>query len=300
MLFSKKNLTLEEKHNNKGYLFVLPFIIGFFALFLWPLLQSLFYSFGELEAANGFKLALKGIDNYIVALREDASYYRLLITAVEDMLYQMPVILIFSFIIANLLKDKFPGRGVIRMILFLPVVLSSGIIVSLGKVDAMQDMMASAMSSESSGMISVETLQQFLLNINISANISSYIITMVTNILSIINHSGIQILIFLTALQSIPESLYEASSIDGASGWENFWKITFPMVIPQMIVCLVYTIIDLFVSNNNSVIEYVYKIGFTNINFGLSSAMSWIYTVIVAAILGFFVFIFTRIFKHYQ
>lgn len=130
-MLGKEKSTLTQRRNNKGYLFVLPFIIGFFALFLYPLLQSVLYSFGQLSPSDNFKLVLEGIDNYKVALREDISYYRLLIKAITDMLYQMPVILIFSFIIANLLKDKFPGRGAVRLILFLPVVLSSGVIVTL-------------------------------------------------------------------------------------------------------------------------------------------------------------------------
>ena len=292
--------TLEQKHNMQGYLFVLPFVLGFFILFLFPLVQSFLYSFGELDPANNFKLAFSGVGNYIYAVRQDTSYYRYVISAVTDMLYQLPVILIFSFIIANLLKTEFPGRGVIRLILFLPVVLSSGIAMSLDGNDIMQNTMAGAIADETAGMISVESLQQFLMNINISTKLASYLISTVTNILSIINHSGIQILIFLTALQSIPVSLYEASSIDGASGWENFWKITFPMTIPQMIVCLVYTIIDLFVSTNSKVISYVYEVAFSKMQFGLSSAMSWIYTLLVAAVLGLFVFIFSRLFRHYQ
>ena len=299
-MYRKKKMTLAQKHNSIGYLFVLPFILGFFLLFLYPLVQSILYSFGELDPSDNFSIVFKGANNYFVALREDASYYRLLISALRDMLYQMPILLIFSFIIAHLLKDQFPGRGIIRLILFLPVVLSSGVVVTLGNNDTMQAMLNSALSEETTNMISVESLQQFLLNINISTKLASYIIGIVTNILPIINHSGIQILIFLSALQSIPESLYEAASIDGASAWENFWKITFPMVIPQMIVCLVYTIIDLFVSTNNSVISYIYGIAFNKIEFGLSAAMSCIYTLIVTAVLGVFVFIFTRLFKHYQ
>lgn len=296
----RSKYTLEQKHNMQGYLFVLPFVLGFFVLFLFPLVQSFLYSFGELDPSNDFKLALSGIGNYIYAVREDTSYYRYVISSLTDMLYQLPVILIFSFIIANLLKSEFPGRSVIRLILFLPVVLSSGLVMSLDSNDIMQSAMSGAISDEASSMISIESLQQFLMNINISAKLASYLISMVTNILSVINHSGIQILIFLTALQSIPVSLYEASSIDGASGWENFWKITFPMTIPQMIVCLVYTIIDLFVSTNSKVISYVYQVAFSKMQFGLSSAMSWIYTLLVAAVLGLFVFVFSRIFRHYR
>lgn len=296
----RSKYTLEQKHNMQGYLFVLPFVLGFFVLFLFPLVQSFLYSFGELDPSNDFRLALSGVGNYIYAVREDTSYYRYVISSLTDMLYQLPVILIFSFIIANLLKSEFPGRSVIRLILFLPVVLSSGLVMSLDSNDIMQSAMSGAISDEASSMISIESLQQFLMNINISAKLASYLISMVTNILSVINHSGIQILIFLTALQSIPVSLYEASSIDGASGWENFWKITFPMTIPQMIVCLVYTIIDLFVSTNSKVISYVYQVAFSKMQFGLSSAMSWIYTLLVAAVLGLFVFVFSRIFRHYR
>ena len=296
----RSKYTLEQKHNMQGYLFVLPFVLGFFVLFLFPLVQSFLYSFGELDPSNDFKLALSGVGNYIYAVREDTSYYRYVISSLTDMLYQLPVILIFSFIIANLLKSEFPGRSVIRLILFLPVVLSSGLVMSLDNNDIMQSAMSGAISDEASSMISIESLQQFLMNINISAKLASYLISMVTNILSVINHSGIQILIFFFLFQSIPVSLYEASSIDGASGWENFWKITFPMTIPQMIVCLVYTIIDLFVSTNSKVISYVYQVAFSKMQFGLSSAMSWIYTLLVAAVLGLFVFVFSRIFRHYR
>lgn len=296
----RSKYTLEQKHNMQGYLFVLPFVLGFFILFLFPLLQSFLYSFGDLDPSKDFKLVFNGVGNYIYALREDASYYRYVISALTDMLYQLPVILIFSFIIANFLKSEFPGRSVIRLILFLPVVLSSGLVMSLDSNDIMQSAMSGAISDEASSMISIESLQQFLTNINISAQLASYLISTVTNILSVINHSGIQILIFLTALQSIPVSLYEASSIDGASGWENFWKITFPMTVPQMIVCLVYTIIDLFVSTNSKVISYIYQVAFSKMQFGLSSAMSWIYTLLVSAVLGLFAFIFSRIFRHYQ
>ena len=296
----RSKYTLEQKHNMQGYLFVLPFVLGFFVLFLFPLVQSFLYSFGELDPSNDFKLALSGVGNYIYAVREDTSYYRYVISSLTDMLYQLPVILIFSFIIANLLKSEFPGRSVIRLILFLPVVLSSGLVMSLDNNDIMQSAMSGAISDEASSMISIESLQQFLMNINISAKLASYLISMVTNILSVINHSGIQILIFLTALQSLPVSRYEASSIAGASSWENFWKITFPMTIPQMIVCLVYTIIDLFVSTNSKVISYVYQVAFSKMQFGLSSAMSWIYTLLVAAVLGLFVFVFSRIFRHYR
>ncbi len=291
---------MEQRHNVQGYLFVLPFIFGFFVLFLYPLLQSFLYSFGDLDASADFKLVFTGINNYISALRSDAVYYRYITTAVRDMLYEMPVILIFSFIIANFLKNKFPGRGVIRLILFIPVILSSGVVATLESGDIMQGAMNSALSEETSSMISAEDLKGFMMNLNISSDFTGYIAAMITNILSIINHSGIQILIFLTALNSIPVSLYEASSIDGASAWENFWKITFPMTVPQMIVCLVYTIIDLFVSNNNKVIVYTYQTAFDKMQFGLSSAMSWIYTVIVTAVLGLFVFVFTRIFRYYQ
>ena len=120
----------------------------------------------------------------------------------------------------------------------------------------------------------------------VGTEIVEYVVQMVNNIFNIVNRCGVQMLIFLSGLQSISPAIYESCSIDGASGWETFWKITLPMVSPMILVNTIYTIIDAFTSDDNAVMRYistVYEQADGNV---LSSAMSWMYFLIVILILA--------------
>lgn len=280
-----KKLTLQEKKNIKGYWFLLPFILGFTVLFAYPLVQSFLYSLGGTNTASGYKIEITGFDMYFHALREDTKFYRYLIEALADMITKIPIIMIFSFIIANFLKNEFPGRNFIRLAFFIPVIISSGVVPSMETGNLVQSMVNESVGVAQEGLINEASLQEFLTDINFPSTMASYIVGAVTAIVDIINSSGIQILIFLTALQAIPSSLYEASSIEGATVWDDFWKITFPMVTPQMVVCLVYTIVDSVCSANNDVVDYIYNTAFLKLEYGFASAMSWIYTAMIVIIL---------------
>ncbi len=275
-----KKMTLVQKENAKGYIFILPFIIGFIFFFAYPFIQSVFWSFGEVTFKGGVAVNLTGLKNYIYALRSDASYYKLLYTAVVEMVVKLPLILIFSFIMANFLKPQFAGRNVIRLIFFLPVILSSGIVTSMEDYSLMQDL---------SGIVTVSSLEQFLVDMNFPGFLAGYISSAVEQVGTIVNSSGIQILIFLAALQGISSSIYEAASIEGATSWECFWKITFPMVLPQIIVCMVYTLVNCFINANNKVMEHIYNTAFVKFNFGVSSSMAVIYSLIIIVMLAIFV-----------
>lgn len=295
-----KKWSLQQKNNAKGYWFLTPFLLGFLLLFAYPLVQSFLYSLGGMNTEAGYQIQVTGLDNYVRAIREDAKFYRFLIDSLGNMATKIPVILIFSFLIANLLKTKFAGRNLIRLIFFLPVILASGVVPTMEAGNLVQDMMSSSMSSASTGLVNETSLQTFLMDINFPSTMSSYIITAVSTIVEIINSSGIQILIFLAALQAIPSSLYEASVIEGATAWENFWKITFPLVTPQLIVCLVYTIVDSFCSPNNSVIDYIYEMAFYNLQYGFASAMAWIYTGLIIVVLLVFAGLASRLARRYE
>ena len=293
-----KSSTLTTKRNYIGFLYVLPFIVGFLLFYAYPLAKSVIYSFGELDASSGYRVTLIGFSNYIKAIRVDTVFYQYIIEAIQDMALKLPVILVFSFLMANIIKPEFAGRNAVRLILFLPVVLSSGIVSQIEAGDMVQGIFSSMVSDESS-LVSADELNQFLLNMGFPNAVSSFVIQAVEEISLIINSSGIQILIFLSALQSISPSLYEAASVEGATGWENFWLITFPMVIPQIIVCTVFTVIDLFCSSNNDVMQYIHTQAFSNMQFGLSAAMSWIFTVIILIALVIYVGVFTIIKRQY-
>ena len=294
-----KKLDLTTKHNLKGLLFIAPFLVGFALFFAFPFIQSLLYSFGKLDSANSFKLVFTGLTNYKRALGEDADFSRMMIEAIANTGLRVPVILIFSFLFANLIKPVFPGRAAFRAILFLPVILTSGIVPALESGDLVQTFVDSSLNS-SSVLVSTASLQEMLLNIGFPVNFASYIMSAVTGILGVVNKSGIQILIFLAALQSISPSLYEASSIEGATAWEHFWKVTFPMVTPQLLVCLVYTIIDLFTDMNSKTMKYIYDFAFNKFQFGFSSAMSWVYFLVIIAVLGVYTLVISRFIFYYD
>ncbi len=294
-----KSSGLMKNREIKGLLYVLPFIIGFLAFYTYPLIQSFIYSLGDLDAQNGYKPIISGFQNYVTAIRGDTVYYQYLIDAIGELAFKLPVILVFSFLMANILKQNFTGRNTVRLILFLPVILASGIVMRIEGNDMVQGMFSSMVSDESS-LVSTAELNEFLIGLGFPHAFTSFIISAVEQISAIVNSSGIQILIFLSALQSISPSLYEASSVEGASAWENFWLITFPMVTPQIIICAVFTIIDLFCNANNKVMQYIHTQAFANTQFGLSSAMSWIFTGVIIIALLVYVGLFTLIQKQYM
>jgi ABC-type sugar transport system permease subunit len=123
--------------------------------------------------------------------------------------------------------------------------------------------------------------------------------TMVNNIFNIVNRSGVQMLIFLSALQSISPAIYESCKIDGATSWETFWKITLPMISPMILVNGIYTIIDSFTNDANPVMAYIADTYIKPDGDVVSSAMAWMYFMIVALIVAAIAGIFSA-FVFYQ
>lgn len=294
---------LTARRDLYGYWFVLPFIAGFIFFMLIPMAQSVMISFGDINVANGFDIVMAGFNNYKNLLTADATYIRLLITSTRDMVINVPLILIVSFVTASILKKEFPGRSVYRSIFFLPVILSTGLMKTIKADDLISFILEPATNSDTVSNVLSSSQQVFsdlLLNANISPTITSYILYGIQNILNILNLSGIQILIFLAALQSIPPALYEASAIEGATKWEEFWKVTLPMITPQLLVVAVFTIIDSFVDVNNDVMKYIYEMGFVKMKFGNSMAASWIYFMVIIAVLVVFYFCIKKFVQHYE
>lgn len=122
-----------------------------------------------------------------------------------------------------------------------------------------------------------------LRDIGLPLSFVDYIVDAILRIYEIITSSGVQILIFLAALQSVPGAMYEVAKIEGATAYESFWKITFPLVSPLILTNVIYTIIDSF--SGSSVTQMIFSTAFTTQNFGLSAAMSWIYTLIISLVL---------------
>jgi ABC-type sugar transport system permease subunit len=199
------------------------------------------------------------------------------------MVVNVPLIVIFSLFLAVLLNQKFVGRTAARAIFFLPVILAFGIILSLESTSLVQAVNEANAGGKVVNTLSSFELQDMMLNAGVSEGIVNYLSDAVNRIYQIVSQSGVQILIFLAGIQTISPQLYEAAKMEGATGYEAFWKITFPMVSPLILVNVVYTIVDSF--SMNEMTDLIRDTGFKNFNFGLSSAMAWIYFLAVALIL---------------
>lgn len=282
----RRTLSLERKKSLYGIFFISPWLLGLVLLMAIPFFQSLQFSFMKLSlTADGYTLRFVGMDNYRHILTVDAYYIPNLTAAVTNMVLNVPLIIFFSLFTAMLLAQKFRGRMIARAIIFLPVVLASGVIAKLDSGNVLATMIGQAssdMESNYSGLKSIE-LRPLLFQAGMSPEIVGYLTGAVDRIYQIISSSGVQILIFLAGLQSISPALYEAAKMEGATGYESFWKITFPMISPLILTNTVYTIIDSFY--NNSVTQMIQTAAFGQLNFGVSSAMSWIYFLVISVIL---------------
>nr|MBQ5811521.1 sugar ABC transporter permease [Clostridia bacterium] len=292
---SKKPASLDKRKANAGWFFVAPFLIGFILVYLPIIIDSISFSFYEIDPVRtgGFRLTPVGFGNYHKALFENPDFVKTLITGIKQLVLEVPSIVIFSLFIAVLLNDKIAGRAAFRAILFVPVILSTGLIESIsashnlmGFMDAsggIDDGTGQSAAAQLSAAIDLEAL---FANMKVGTGLVEYVAGAVDSISTIVNRSGVQILIFLAGLQSISPAIYESCRMDGATAWETFWKITFPMISPMILVNAVYTIIDAFTSESNAVmrlIDSVYSQPDGNV---LSSAMAWMYFLIVILILA--------------
>jgi ABC-type sugar transport system permease subunit len=292
--FHKKNeklcLTLEGKNARAGYVFVLPFIIGFVFFMFIPIFESLRMVFSRvsIDIINfGFTLEFSGLENLQRALLVDPEFNRLLVEELLRMLLIVPAIIIFSLFIALILNQEFKGRGFVRAIFFLPVILSSGVLIGLETSNALLHSIAETIK-ESNQMRTQITgvLEDILVAEGAASEYMAYIFLIVNQIYDIAMASGIQIIIFLSALQTIPVSMFEAAKIEGSTAWECFWKITFPMVSSLILVNIIYSVVDYFIRTDNRVMEKIFLALVNNLEFGFSAAMAWVYFLVVIIVIG--------------
>ncbi len=287
----RKKRSLSQRQALKGFLFITPWLIGFLWFYARSLFMTLQFSFSEMivNPGGGYTLDFVWLDNFIYAFRAHATYKQILTTSLGNMLVDVPLIPFFSLFMAMLLNRKFKGRTLVRAIFFLPVILNADAIVdaiSLSRVmmsGGISSASAEMAASASSGM-SVEYYIQMFGSLGLPDVLIEYVSGAVSRISDIINASGVQIIIFIAALQSIPGSMYEVAKIEGATAYETFWKVTFPMVMPHIITNIVYTVVDSFAKSD--VIELAYDTAFgPQMNYGLSSVFSLVSTVITCLIL---------------
>ena len=297
-------MDLMERRNLAGYVFVLPFILGLLLIFLPSMVQSFLFSRSDIVIradGTGYDLISKGFIHYYDSFFTDTDFRIKLVHTLREIVINLPVILIFSFFMALLLnRKKFPGRTVFRIIFFLPVIIYTGIASTAGITSGSSELSEAASQVFADPTIGNEGMQSGATSIigmamNIEAIISSlglgttlmnFIQTSISRLEWIIQSSGVQILVFLAALQGVPTSIFEAASVEGLTSWEMFWKITLPMISPQILVNTIYTVVDSFTNQRYEVLPYIQKISFSNADYGLGSAMAFIYFLCTIILIG--------------
>lgn len=277
------HIAYEKRKALYAYGFLSIWIIGTIYFFLRPLIISFWYSLNVTKVDLGHMgVTWNGIGNYIRAFREDTDYTEALIAVLGDTAWKTPLIIIFSIFIAVIINQKFKGRTFARAVFFLPVIIATGPVMSIINGD-MDSSGYSGGAEQFSTMFETDmtgALMNFLGVYNINDKVTDLISLVTSNIFNLVWDSGIQIIIFLSALQNIPFSAKEAASIEGATSWEFFWKITIPYISPMIVTNLIYTIVDSFIDPSNGVMSIVLQKA-SDWEHGYSAAMAWAYFLIV-------------------
>ena len=288
----KKYKSIEDLKSRYGLMFVAPFIIGFIIFFAYPLIQSIWFSLCDVTFGNGVETTFVGIANYKEILGANPMFTKVYLPeSIGSILYSLPIILLVSLVLALLLNQKFRGRLFFRALYFMPVIIATGVVVKLLFMTTEEELISSGVSTAlTESMFSVEDVIGWLA---MPDEIAQYVKTVINNIFDLLWSCGIQTVLFIAGLQSIPRTLYEASKVEGATKWEEFWFITFPMLGSVTLLVGVFTLVDLFTNTRNIMIKQVYEL-IANGNYDETSAMLWVYFVVVGIIMGIILFLYNR------
>lgn len=290
MLKRKRKLSVERNRKRVAWLFMLPWLIGVISFFIVPFIDTIIYSLSDVRISPeqiGLQTEWVGGYNYNYVLFRDAGTLQMLWKAVTELLYTVPVVLIFSIFIALLLNQKFKGRAIMRSVFFLPVIIAAGVVINIIK----GDVLSSNILSENVSFFQTDMIEEVLLRSGIPAKLVGIVTTVTSGIFDLSWKSGVQIILFISALQGIPEAHYEAASVEGANAWEKFWHITFPALVPTCLLVSIYTVIDTFIDPNSPVMKKIIE-RFDNFYYGLASATAMLYFATIILFILIVVLIF--------
>ena len=292
---------LQRRKAISGYFFIAPFLVGFLAFMIRPLIHSLRMSFCKIVLGDGeFQMNNIGLENYRYIFRVDPDYTRYLVEDIAKLCIYSVAIMVFSFFVALILNQKFKGRALVRAVFFLPVILSSGVMLGLEERNALMQNIQSTMKEAGDTISITATLQDILRTAGVGVKVYEKLFEVMDNIYDVAISSGIQIIIFLSGMQTISASMYEAADIEGCTKWESLWKITFPMVSSLFLVNWIYTVIDFCMRSDSDLQEKITDTMRKSIEYGRASAMSWVYFVILIAIIGISSLIISRRVYYYE
>lgn len=290
---NKKMKGIEQLNRKYGRIFVLPWVIGMLVFYIIPLVQSFLFSVSDVSVySGGIKLDFIGLTRYKKLLLSDPDYTNLVKEAMVYFLYSLPVIILLSIVLALLLNQKFRGRLFFRALYFLPVIISTGVVINLLFSTTSSDLSNIGVSeSYSSNMFDVEDIIEWL---GLTGGIAEYISLIISKVFDLIWKCGIQTVLFIAGLQSVPASLYEASRVEGATKWEEFWFITFPMLSRVTLLVAVFTMVELITDTNVRLVSDVYN-SMTAGVYDNPSTMMWMYFIIAGGVIGLLIILYNRL-----
>lgn len=273
---------LLQKEARYGYLFILPWLIGFVALFLRPLLTSAKYAFSDVTfKPTGINTVLNGISNFKRPFEDDVWFLpNTFLPGITNFWYEAVLVCIFSLFIAIMLNQQFKGRTVARALFFLPVIIASGVVIQILQGNGMD----TELETSNAFVFSSGGLEVILNSVGLPASVTKLFTNISNRVFNVVWLSGIQIILYLSGLQSIPRAEYEAAQIEGATAWECFWKITWVRISPMTMVVVIYSIIDSLTNVSNPLIKWSYE-QYTDAKYGISAAMSWLLCAIAFVVL---------------
>ena len=292
-----KKMRYEQRKSLYGFMFVSPWIIGFVLFFLKPFIQSLVFSFSDVSTdIGGFKTAFVGLKNYKFALFESAKFVDNVLVSFTDFVSQVPIIFILSLIIAVVLNGKFTGRTFFRSLFFIPAIISTGVVMGFISGDAVMEGMRSTNGAEGSAYaVGLIDFNAVFKGLGLPQSFGNVILEYINSIFDLIWSCGIQIVLFVSGLQSIPEQLYEVSKVEGASKWEEFWYITVPMLRFSMILVLVFTAIEFCASDDNRAMNQAYTLLVEQQIYDESATMMWLFFIVIGLVFGGVILLLERL-----
>lgn len=274
-----KKLSYERKKSYYGYLFISAWIVGFVIFFLFPFITSIRYSFAEVSIQQGFVgMKYLGFENYKNLFIKNPDFLPAFTDTITSVLVSLPLIIIFSLFISVVLNQKFKGRTFFRAVFFLPIIIAGGIAIDIINGNYFLGLISSG--GRSDALFESKSIAEMLVNSGVPQTAVNYILEIVNSVFNLIWSSGIQILIFLSGLQSIPSTLYEVANVEGSNGWTTFWKVTVPMLAPMLVVNVFYTVVDNMISYSNSMFKLIDDYS-NNLRFDEAAAMAIINFIVI-------------------
>lgn len=276
---------LESKKSLYGFLFVLPWMIGIIALFIIPLGKSMWYTVSEVGFgdAGGIEAIFTGYENFQYIFTQDPNYVTNLRDSCITFMYQFPIIVIISLLFATILNQKFRGRLLVRSIFFLPVIIATGVVMQQMSSSVAGQPLMQGLGSEGGYDMSLIDIDTVFKGLDFPEQVVDLLSRYISIIFNLIWNTGIQVILFMSGMQTIPDQMYEVSKIEGATRWEEFWFVTIPMLKNIILIVMLYNMVDSFITINSPVVQQAYNL-INALSYGLSSAMLWGYIIIAIGI----------------